>query len=140
VTSRIDFVFLIRPAERATCAAEILPPADDGSGTRLFADVPNPFASTCGPLPAQICWPSDHVGVQLALACGSAAAPTRAPCQARLLRRSPHQRARAHGPRVLALDAAELRRAQPARLEPVLPGEARPDRRVVAVLQVPALA
>ncbi|HEY8518406.1 MAG TPA: endonuclease/exonuclease/phosphatase family protein [Candidatus Binatia bacterium] len=70
VTSRIDFVFLIRPAERATCAAEILPPADDGSGTRLFADVPNPFASTCGPLPAQICWPSDHVGVQLALACG----------------------------------------------------------------------
>ncbi|MEW6270458.1 MAG: endonuclease/exonuclease/phosphatase family protein [Thermodesulfobacteriota bacterium] len=68
--ARIDFVFLIRPAEPSACAAEILPGRDDGSGTRLFADEPNPFAPACGPLPEAICWPSDHVGVQLALACG----------------------------------------------------------------------
>ncbi len=67
-TSRIDFVFLIRPEDPAACAARILPPTDDG-GTRLFADEPNPFAPSCGPAPLPICWPSDYVGVQLALAC-----------------------------------------------------------------------
>jgi endonuclease/exonuclease/phosphatase family metal-dependent hydrolase len=67
---RIDFIFLVRPVDPAACAAEILPPGDDGGGTRLFADEPNPFAPSCGPLPEAICWPSDHVGVQIALGCG----------------------------------------------------------------------
>jgi len=69
-TARIDFVFVIPPADPPACAAAILPPGDDGSGTRLFADQSNPFAPSCGPAPQAICWPSDHVGVQLALACG----------------------------------------------------------------------
>ena len=70
-TSRIDFVFVIAPQDPAACAARIVPPGrdGDGSGTRLFADQPNPFALSCGPLPEPICWPSDHVGVQLALDC-----------------------------------------------------------------------
>ena len=68
--SRIDFVFLIAPADPVACAARIVPPGSDGSGTRLFADEPNPFAPSCGPHPEPICWPSDHVGVQLALDCG----------------------------------------------------------------------
>lgn len=62
-------MFVIAPSDPATCAARVLPPGGDGSGTRLFADEPNPFAPSCGPLPEAICWPSDHVGVQLALAC-----------------------------------------------------------------------
>lgn len=74
VTSRIDFVFLVPPAtsSSSSCDATIVPAnADgDGTGTRLFADEPNPFAPSCGPLPDPICWPSDHVGVQLELDCG----------------------------------------------------------------------
>lgn len=72
VRSRIDFVFLIAPSDPAACAAHIVPPDSEGngSGTRLFADQPNPFAPSCGPLPEPICWPSDHSGVQLALDCG----------------------------------------------------------------------
>jgi hypothetical protein len=41
----------------------------DGPATRLFADVPNPFTDACGALPLAICWPSDHTGTQVALAC-----------------------------------------------------------------------
>jgi endonuclease/exonuclease/phosphatase family metal-dependent hydrolase len=68
---RIDFIFLIPAAGGSGCIPRILPAdAGGGAGTRLFADVPNPLASTCGPLPEAICWPSDHVGVQVALACG----------------------------------------------------------------------
>lgn len=71
VRERIDFIFLIAPTSPDACAARIVPPGADGpgSGTRLFADEPNPFAASCGPLPEPICWPSDHVGVQLALSC-----------------------------------------------------------------------
>lgn len=69
-TSRIDYVFVIAPDDPAACAARIVPPGEDGSGTRLFADQPNPFAPSCGALPDAICWPSDHVGVQVALDCG----------------------------------------------------------------------
>jgi len=71
VRSRIDFVFLIAPVDPAACDAAIVPPGrdGDGTGTRLFADEPNPFAPACGPLPEAICWPSDHVGVQVALDC-----------------------------------------------------------------------
>jgi endonuclease/exonuclease/phosphatase family metal-dependent hydrolase len=58
---RIDYVFLLPPAGRR-CVL-------DASRTRLFADVPNPFAPSCGPAPAAICWPSDHEGTQMALDC-----------------------------------------------------------------------
>jgi len=63
-SARIDFIFLIAPTDPPACASVIVP-----AGTRLFADEPNPFAPACGPLPAAICWPSDHVGVQLELGC-----------------------------------------------------------------------
>jgi hypothetical protein len=70
---RIDFIFVIPPAAEATCAARIEPgvfgPDGEGGGTRLFADEPNPFAPSCGPLPEAICWPSDHIGVQIELGC-----------------------------------------------------------------------
>lgn len=71
VRSRIDFVFLIPPTDPGACAALIVPPGrdGDGTGTRLFADEPNPFAPSCGALPEPICWPSDHAGVQVALDC-----------------------------------------------------------------------
>ena len=69
-TERIDFVFVVPPADPATCAARVVPAGDDGGGTRLFADEPNPFAPSCGAAPLPICWPSDHVGVQVALGCG----------------------------------------------------------------------
>ena len=67
-TERIDFIF-VPPAP--TCRIE---PAGDPDGdhtaTGLFADRPDPFGAPCGPAPAPICWPSDHVGVQLDLNCG----------------------------------------------------------------------
>ena len=60
------------PAAGSDCAGGI-DPADDTDGdftaTRIFADDPNPFAPSCGPLPAAICWPSDHEGVELDLNC-----------------------------------------------------------------------
>ena len=64
-TDRIDFIFLVPPRNGFPCLARL-----DRSATRLFADRPNPFAPTCGPLPAAICWPSDHEGVALDLNCG----------------------------------------------------------------------
>jgi endonuclease/exonuclease/phosphatase family metal-dependent hydrolase len=70
---RIDFIFLVPPAAGSLCTASIDSGADadgDGTATRIFADDPNPFASTCGPAPAAICWPSDHEGMQLDLNCG----------------------------------------------------------------------
>jgi endonuclease/exonuclease/phosphatase family metal-dependent hydrolase len=72
---RIDYIFLIPPAGGSVCAATIdsrLDDDGDGIATRIFADDPNPFAPTCGPAPEQICWPSDHEGMQLDLNCGSA--------------------------------------------------------------------
>jgi endonuclease/exonuclease/phosphatase family metal-dependent hydrolase len=70
---RIDYAFLVPPGPAAFCAGIIEPSGDadgDGTGTRIFADDPNPFAATCGPLPDPICWPSDHEGVQVDLNCG----------------------------------------------------------------------
>ncbi len=68
-SARIDFVFVAPPAGR-TCAIETAgDPDGDGVATRLFADAPNPFSPGCGPAPAAICWPSDHVGMQADLAC-----------------------------------------------------------------------
>ncbi len=64
---RIDFIFLT-PAPG--CAVEPAgDPDGDGTSTGLFAHQPNPFAPTCGPAPAPVCWLSDHVGTQLDLGC-----------------------------------------------------------------------
>lgn len=69
---RIDYILLVPPAAGALCAASIDSAADadgDGIATGIFAGEPNPFAPTCGPSPAPICWPSDHEGMQLDLNC-----------------------------------------------------------------------
>ena len=71
-TERIDFVWLVPPGAGSLCGALVEPAGDpdgDGVQTRLFADVPNPFAPPCGPSPAAICWPSDHTGVQADVNC-----------------------------------------------------------------------
>jgi hypothetical protein len=55
------------------CTATLDGAADadgDGTATRIFADDPNPFDGACGPQPAPVCWPSDHEGAELDLACG----------------------------------------------------------------------
>ena len=72
-SERIDYVFVVPPAAGSLCQATFDGAADadgDGTATRIFADTPNPFAPTCGPTPAAICWPSDHEGAELDLACG----------------------------------------------------------------------
>jgi endonuclease/exonuclease/phosphatase family metal-dependent hydrolase len=64
---RIDFIFV---APAAGCRIEPAgDPDGDGTATALFADRPNPFGPACGPAPAPICWPSDHIGAQLDLDC-----------------------------------------------------------------------
>lgn len=72
VVERIDFVFLLPPQGTHPCALTLDPATDrdgDGIGTGLFAAEPNPFAASCGPAPAAICWPSDHQGVALDANC-----------------------------------------------------------------------
>ncbi|GIW39426.1 MAG: hypothetical protein KatS3mg076_0003 [Candidatus Binatia bacterium] len=72
VDERIDFAFVVPPREPAICNFEIDPAEDadgDGLGTRIFADLPNPFVPECGPRPLPICWPSDHEGMQVDLNC-----------------------------------------------------------------------
>ena len=69
-TERIDYIFLVPPRNDFPCRARLDRADREGVGTHLFADRSNPFAETCGPLPAAICWPSDHIGVQLDLNCG----------------------------------------------------------------------
>ena len=72
VSERIDYIFVVPPGPGSSCAATLDSPADadgDGTATRLFADVPNPFAPTCGAAPNPICWPSDHDGVQADINC-----------------------------------------------------------------------
>ena len=71
--SRIDFVFVVPAQPEASCLGVIEPMGDpdgDGTSTGLFADIANPFAEVCGEAPYPICWPSDHVGVQIDLQCG----------------------------------------------------------------------
>jgi len=66
---RIDFIFLIPPEAGFPCRMELDRAADrdgDGAATRLFPTGPAPG---CGPSPAPICWPSDHMGVELDLSC-----------------------------------------------------------------------
>jgi endonuclease/exonuclease/phosphatase family metal-dependent hydrolase len=72
VSERIDYIFLVPPGPTSSCAGTLDTTADadgDGTATRLFADVPNPFAPMCGPAPDPICWPSDHDGVQADVNC-----------------------------------------------------------------------
>ena len=64
---RIDFLFL-SGTDRDLCVVDGPDDTDgDGIATRLFADEPSDV--DCGPSPSPICWPSDHVGVQLDLDC-----------------------------------------------------------------------
>jgi endonuclease/exonuclease/phosphatase family metal-dependent hydrolase len=68
LNERIDYVFVVPPGVGSSCSATLDGPTDadgDGAATRLFADVPNPFSPSCGPVPDPICWPSDHDGVQV---------------------------------------------------------------------------
>jgi endonuclease/exonuclease/phosphatase family metal-dependent hydrolase len=74
VKRRIDYLFLQFPGAEslATCRYELDSRRDDdgdGLGTHIFADDPNPFVHTCGPLPDAICWPSDHEGMQADINC-----------------------------------------------------------------------
>ena len=70
---RIDYLFLQIPGDgSSSCDYELDSHRDDdgdGLATRIFADDPNPFADTCGPLPDAICWPSDHEGSQADINC-----------------------------------------------------------------------
>jgi endonuclease/exonuclease/phosphatase family metal-dependent hydrolase len=74
VRSRIDYLFVQWPGSgsNSTCSYALDSRRDDdgdGLSTRIFADDPNPFASTCGALPEAICWPSDHEGMQADINC-----------------------------------------------------------------------
>ena len=73
VRSRIDYLFVQMPTDGVSSCRYALDSHrdDDGDGlaTRIFADDPNPFAQSCGPLPDAICWPSDHVGMQADFNC-----------------------------------------------------------------------
>jgi endonuclease/exonuclease/phosphatase family metal-dependent hydrolase len=72
VDERIDYIFLVPPAVEFGCEAVLDSALDedgDGTATRIFADLPNPFSPTCGPLPDPICWPSDHEGSEMDLNC-----------------------------------------------------------------------
>jgi endonuclease/exonuclease/phosphatase family metal-dependent hydrolase len=69
---RIDYVFLVPPGTGSVCRAALDPANDadgDGTATRLFADLPNPAAPTCGAAPDPICWPSDHIGTEVDVGC-----------------------------------------------------------------------
>jgi endonuclease/exonuclease/phosphatase family metal-dependent hydrolase len=71
-TDRIDFIFLAPPGDGFPCHLALDPASDrdgDGTATRRFAELPNPFAASCGPAPLPICWPSDHTGVEMDLNC-----------------------------------------------------------------------
>lgn len=64
---RIDYLF-VTGSEADLCQIDTADDSDgDGIATRLFADEPS--SPDCGPSPAPICWPSDHVGVQLDMDC-----------------------------------------------------------------------
>jgi hypothetical protein len=70
---RIDYIFIVPPAADPVLCEHAIDSArdDDGDGvaTHIFANEPNPFADTCGPLPQAICWPSDHKGMQADVNC-----------------------------------------------------------------------
>jgi endonuclease/exonuclease/phosphatase family metal-dependent hydrolase len=67
-SERIDFIFAIPPSQESSCNPEIETTGDpdgDLTATALFTEVPNPFSEECGAMPLPMCFPSDHVGVQL---------------------------------------------------------------------------
>jgi endonuclease/exonuclease/phosphatase family metal-dependent hydrolase len=69
VDERIDYAFLVPAPPGSTCVVSLDGPGDDdldGTATRIFADVSNPFAS-CGAFPSPPCWPSDHEGNEVDL-------------------------------------------------------------------------
>jgi endonuclease/exonuclease/phosphatase family metal-dependent hydrolase len=67
--ARIDYIF-DATASGSRCQLEAAGDGDgDGLATGGFAHLPNPAAPSCGPAPAAICWPSDHSGVLVDLAC-----------------------------------------------------------------------
>jgi endonuclease/exonuclease/phosphatase family metal-dependent hydrolase len=69
---RIDYIWLVPATAGSLCGGTTEPAGDpdgDGVATRLFADVPNPFAPSCGPAPDAICWASDHTGNQADVNC-----------------------------------------------------------------------
>jgi len=69
VDERIDYIFLVPPAN-TDCALDSPQDADaDGTATNAWADAANPFAAACGPAPLPVCWPSDHNGNQADLNC-----------------------------------------------------------------------
>jgi|GEM_PF-353874 len=81
-TERIDYIFLLPANGSGSACTAVLDSAvdtdGDGTGTRLFADEPNPFAPSCGPAPAPPCWPSDHTGVEADVNCRYPPSPPRA--------------------------------------------------------------
>ncbi len=60
---RIDWLFVV-PPDTEVCEV-------DAGFTRIFADDPNPFVGSCGAVPEEVCWVSDHEGMQVGLSCGS---------------------------------------------------------------------
>jgi len=66
---RIDFIFVVPPRAGFRCRLEFDPATDrdgDDTATRIF---PPGSPPSCGAAPAPICWPSDHMGVELDLNC-----------------------------------------------------------------------
>jgi endonuclease/exonuclease/phosphatase family metal-dependent hydrolase len=64
VEERIDYIFVVPPTPPSVCTVH-------KRETGLFADQPNPFEQTCGPVPHPICWASDHNGTRAELSCSA---------------------------------------------------------------------
>lgn len=62
-SERIDYVFVVPPADRLWGLDPAGDVDGDGIETGLFAGAPNPLAVPCGDEPLPVCWPSDHSGV-----------------------------------------------------------------------------
>jgi endonuclease/exonuclease/phosphatase family metal-dependent hydrolase len=76
VDNRIDYIFVVPPGEGSSCSGDFVRVRGRRVGnpiklatTGIFAGDPNPFEATCGPLPEDVCWPSDHSGNQVNLSC-----------------------------------------------------------------------
>jgi len=77
VDRRIDYAFLVRASPSSSLCTYLDGASDadgDGTATRVFADLSNPFAS-CGASPSAICWPSDHEGNEVDANLGCAVVP-----------------------------------------------------------------
>ncbi len=67
VRRRIDYIFAATADTR--CSAGGVTGTYTLAAADLFAAQPNPFAASCGPPPAAMCWVSDHSGNYARLAC-----------------------------------------------------------------------